>query len=55
MKVEKTPKRAAKLPPINIARFRRGSTHSSGPHQSRQSSTLLRLNSVASPAARLMN
>jgi hypothetical protein len=56
MKVEEIAEAVAKLPPDQLARFRRWFTafDAAAPITPR-SSTLLRLNSVASPAARLLN
>jgi hypothetical protein len=56
MKVEEIAEAVAKLPPDQLARSAAGLPHSTraAPITPR-SSTLLRLNSVASPAARLLN
>jgi hypothetical protein len=56
MKVEEIAEAVAKLPPDQLARFRRCSPRSrrAAPITPRNS-TLLRLNSAASPAARFLN
>jgi hypothetical protein len=55
MKVEDIAEAVAKLPPDQLSRFRRCSPHSKRAAITLRSSTLLRLNSVASLAERLLN